>query len=423
MVLALRKPSVIAITGSVGKTGTKDAVTHLLTQLSTPGSVRGSRKSFNSEIGIPLTILGLPNAWSNPLLWLINLMRGLVPLIPFTPYPSTLVLELGADHPGDIARAAAILEPDIAILTRLPDVPVHVEYFDGPEAVRKEKASLLTFLKKSGIFIGNDDDPYIPELRTKTGARYLSYGFGASAVIRATRCDVWYRSEDGIEVPHGMEFRIDRSGGSFPIRIVGVIGTPVVSAALAAITVGIAKGASMVDIASAFSTFIPPPGRLRIHPGIHGSVIIDDSYNSSPVAAEEALTTLSALSVSGRRVAILGDMLELGEWSEREHLRIGDIAARSVDLLLTVGRRAEKDIVAGAMRGGLSQEKIVSFETSEDAGAWLATRLRPGDVVLGKGSQGRGKDMIRIERALKKILRNPDDARLLVRQEGEWSAR
>jgi UDP-N-acetylmuramoyl-tripeptide--D-alanyl-D-alanine ligase len=146
-VLKKYHPRIIAVTGSVGKTSTKDAI---FTAISGDVHARKSEKSFNSEIGVPLTILGLANAWSNPFLWFKNLLDGLLLIVFKQEYPEWLVLEVGADRPGDIESVAAWLKPDVAVFTRLPDVPVHVEFFSSPEEVIKEKKFLAYALKAGG---------------------------------------------------------------------------------------------------------------------------------------------------------------------------------------------------------------------------------------------------------------------------------
>lgn len=419
---ALRKyaPTVIAVTGSVGKTTTKDAIACVLSEGKPAGSIRASKKSMNSEIGLPLTILGLENAWSSPIGWTLNILRGLARCLFSLRYPKTLILEVGADHPGDIKRAAAWLRPTLAVVTRLPDMPVHVEYFPNPDMVRKEKGYLVEYMRKNGVFVGNADDPEVSALRGRTTARFLSYGFGEDAVVRATRIHVLYEDESGRHVPKGMLFRVDHDGGSFPVRIHGVLGLQVISAALAALAVGLARGESMVEMTEALEHFSGPRGRMRILPGRNNAIIIDDSYNSSPVAAHAALETLEGLAVSGRKIAIFGDMLELGEYSAREHEELGAHAGKTLDLLLTVGKRA-RGIAEGAKQAGLKEDRIVSFDTSDEAGEWIRDKIKPGDTILAKGSQGSGANKIRLERAVKRILLNPEKAaELLVRQEQEW---
>lgn len=418
MVLRRYKPSIIAVTGSVGKTGTKDAIYCVLKDST---SVRKSQKSFNSEIGVPLTILGLDNAWSNPFLWAQNIVRGFWLIVFPHAYPKLLILEIGADHPGDIRSTTQWMKPDIAVITRLPEYPVHAEYFSSPEDVRKEKAELVNALGDRGIFIANGDDEYVRELRTKTKARTITYGISAEAQVRGSYVQVNYEEIAGKKRPIGMLLRVDWEGNSFPVRLNGVLGIQPCMAALAALAVGIARGEGVMHMCEALSTFEAPRGRMCILEGIDGSVIIDDTYNSSPVAALAALDTLYSIEGS-RKIALLGDMLELGTFSAKEHERVGVAAAKVVDELVTVGKRAR--IIANAAKAaGLSEKHIHQFATSGEAGDWALAHVTTGDIVLAKGSQGSGANMIRMERAIKKILREPRDAKkLLVRQEEEWQA-
>ena len=417
MLLWRRKPFIIAITGSVGKTTTKDAVFHLLKNTT---SVRKSEKSFNSEIGIPLTILGLANAWSDPLSWAKNLCLGFWRIFSSGNYPKLLVLEVGADHPNDIKRMAFWLKPDIVVITRLPEKPVHVELFSSPEEVRKEKWELVRALKADGILVMNGDDPYIREQSRAVESRIITFGFDKDCTVKGELPQVFYeKKEDDIRIPAGLSLRVDCEGKQFAVDLRGVLGAQPAMAILAALAVGIARGESAERMVGALGTLQMPAGRMRIINGKEGSTIIDDSYNASPVAAEAALETLRAVE-GKRKIALLGDMLELGPYSEEEHKKIGHIAGGFIDILLTVGERAQW-ITEGALIAGMSKENIKEFVDSESAGKWMAEHVRAGDIILAKGSQGSGTNMIRMERAVKLLMAHPEDAeKILVRQEREW---
>lgn len=411
-VLARHKPKVVAVTGSVGKTTAKDAI---FAALAAGGLyARKSEKSFNSEIGVPLTILGCENAWHNPLLWLWNIVRGLG-VIMSRSYPAWLVVEVGADRPGDIRRTASWLRPDIAVLTAVPEIPVHVEYFDSPAAVVREKRSLVDHLKPGGTLIFNGDDTVMREsLRGIGGA--VMYGFGTDNSFVATHYEVAY--EDGM--PSGVRFRVGHSGSSVPVSVAGALGNPRVYAALAALAVAEAAGLDIVSAAAGFSQWAPPPGRLRVLKGIKGSVIIDDTYNSSPAAALAALEALESVRTGGRHIAVLGDMLELGRFSSGAHRSVGERAAKAADMLVTVGFRSRLSAEA-ARDAGLRDEQVRQYEQGESqrAGKELEAELRAGDVVLVKGSQS-----MRMERTVEEIMAEPEKAgEFLVRQEGEWKMR
>jgi len=217
--------------------------------------------------------------------------------------------------------------------------------------------------------------------------------------------------------PIGISFILSAGGDHARVKVHGVLGRQPIYACLAAAAVGKAMKIELKDIAKALSRHKTPPGRMRILKGRGGSILLDDTYNSSPVAAEEALETLREFSGTNRKIAVLGDMLELGDFYAAEHRALGDKLAISgaVDLLITVGLRA-KLIAESASVAGLSPEKIFSFEDSFVAGEFLKREVRAGDIVLLKASQG-----IRLEKAVREILEKPGDARkLLVRQESEW---
>ncbi len=416
LVLRKYKPKIIAVTGSVGKTGTKDAV---FTVLGEALVARKSAKSFNSEIGLPLTILGCENGWSNPILWLKNIFTGLVLLLTRVHYPKWLVLEIGADKPGDIARAAAWARPDIAIITRFGDVPVHVEFFKSPEQVFEEKANLAKALRPNGVLILNIDDARVAALRDKTKAKIITYGVDEHAMFRATNIQIAYeQNESGSKVPVGMQFKLEYDGNVFPVMLRGVLGIQPVYSALAALAAGTYLKLNIVEMVGRLAQHESSPGRMHLIPGIKGTMIIDDTYNSSPVAAAAALKALQNIETKGRRIAMLGDMLELGKFTIDEHNKLGANAASFVDILIAVGPRA-KYIVNGAIEADMSEKNIIEIEESRVAGKYLEGILRPGDVVLIKGSQG-----MRMERAVEEIMAHPENAyTLLARQDEEWKNR
>jgi UDP-N-acetylmuramyl pentapeptide synthase len=415
-VLKKFKPKVVAVTGSVGKTSTKDAIYEVLARTY---HVRKSMKSFNSEIGLPLTILGLGNAWSNPIGWVQNLLDGLFVIFFAKQYPEWLVLEVGADRPGDIRGLASWLAVDVAVITRLPEVPVHVEFFNSPEEVIEEKASLIDAIKKGGALLLYADDPRTKALEHRLpapDAKILTFGFGKEADIRADHIRM-ITEEGDFKWPVGMSAHITVDGVSVPVSVVGALGAHAFLPAIAAAGAGAALKMSVEDIVEGLKNYEAPQGRMRILPGLKESLIIDDTYNSSPAAVEAGLVTLGEISAK-RRIAVVGDMLELGRHSVDEHKKIGALAAKAVDLLVTVGFRA-RDIAQGALDNGLADAKILQFEDSGKAGKELKNMITEGDAVLVKGSQS-----IRMERVVEELMLEPERAEeLLVRQDQEWRQR
>ncbi len=415
LILWKYKPKIIAITGSVGKTSTKDAVFAVLSKFF---FVRKSEKSFNSEIGIPLTILGVPNAWNNPFLWLLNILDGLSLLVNRKKYPEWLILEVGADRPGDIRKIAKWLTPDMNIITAFPKIPVHVEYFSSPQAVNEEDALFARVLRPDGYLILNHDDPEALAVREKTKARVVTYGFREEASLVGSYPLVLYEGESGNERPVGVTFKVDYDGNSVPIRLKGALGKSPEYNAMAALSLGKALGLNMITMVEALYLYDSPPGRMRLIPGVKNTLIIDDTYNASPLPAEIALEALHELAIKGRKIAALGDMLELGKYSTDEHRRIGEIAGKICNILITVGIRA-RGIALGALIAGLDEKNIFQFEDSREAGKHLEGILQAGDVALIKGSQS-----IRMERAVEEVMLHPEDKeKLLVRQDKEWQSR
>ncbi|MDP1625106.1 MAG: UDP-N-acetylmuramoyl-tripeptide--D-alanyl-D-alanine ligase [bacterium] len=413
------KPRIIAVTGSVGKTSTKDAIYAVV---SGTFVTRKSEKSFNSEIGLPLAVLGLPNAWSSISGWASNIWEGA--LVAFGPrrkahFPELLVLEVGADHPGDIARAVSWIVPDIAVLTRMSSTPVHVEYFSGPEEVLHEKMRLALAVPHDGLVIVNADDPLFMGEVAGLSVRKATYGENKDADVRIAMTEFAY--EDGpLSLPKGLDVDIDtKAHQSLKISLQGVLGTHLAYPVAAAMAVAQELNIDPEVAAKALSTFEPPKGRMRILSGKGPSAVLDDTYNSSPIAVEEALKALDKISFNrGRKIAALADMKELGAFSDDAHIKVGELAGGIVHTLVVVGEAA-RAIARGARGVGLAEDRIVAFDTSAEAAEFLAEFVRAGDVVLVKGSQS-----MRMERVSKALIYDPSAApELLVRQEKEWETR
>jgi len=403
------KPKVIAITGSVGKTSTKDAVYGIISKIS---YVRKSEKSYNSEIGLPLTILGCPNGWNNPYVWLKNILKGLWLFIWPHKYPEWLVLEVGVGKPGDMRQTASWLKTDAVIITAIGETPVHIEFFNSRDHLVKEKSGLIKTLKKDGLLILNADDKTVLELKTKSKNRTLTYGFNEDADVRGSEESIFY-SDSGL--PQGIIFRVDEGGNSLPVIIEGVFGKNHLYASLAALAFFYGLKFNILDAINALKNYDVPPGRMRLLSGINNSLIIDDSYNSSPFACESALKTLGEIKSVGRKIAVLGDMLELGKYTEESHKNIGKIAEKNAEILIVVGPRA-KTIEEGAVLAGMNEKNIFEFNNSRETGEFLKTFVKNGDLVLVKGSQG-----MRMERAVEAVLKDKENKeKLLVRQDKEW---
>lgn len=412
LVILKYKPKIIAITGSVGKTSTKDAIYAVISDVS---HVRKSEKSYNSEIGLPLTILGVPNGWNNPFIWLSNILKGLwLFLYPFGPhkYPKWLVLEVGVGHPDDMRRTALWLKTDVVIMTAIGETPAHIEFFNSRKNLIEEKSSLIKTLKKDGLLILNADDPDVLLMKTNSKHRTITYGFKEGSDVLGSQDSIFY---DDKKVPKGVIFRIDEGGTSLPVVIEGVFGRNHVYASLASLALALGLKFNIINAINALKNYDVSPGRMRLLKGINDSMIIDDTYNSSPVACEVALKTLGEIKTNGRKISVLGDMLELGKHTIEAHKKIGKIAKENCDVLIVVGLRAQA-IKEGALEAGINRANIFEFLDSYKASDFLKTFIQKNDFVLIKGSQS-----MRMERVVETILLDKENKnKLLVRQDKEW---
>ncbi len=408
LLLVRTKPIIVAVTGSVGKTSAKDAIYEVL---KSKLHARKSEKSFNSEIGVPLSVLGMESGWSNPFLWLKNIVDGAIQVIHPGKYPKVLVLEMGVDRPGDMDKLTKWIRPNVVVLTRLPDVPVHVEFFSSPEAVTEEKLKLAHALPPDGTFVYNRDDEKAE--KAAQGLLQNSIGFSrySPSEFSAHGDQTFY--ENGYAA--GTEFTITHTKESVTLRVVGSLGVQHAYTYAAALAVGSLFDISLKEGAAALEGHTPPSGRMRIVKGIKDTLIIDDTYNASPTAVERSLQTLKELKGVKRKIAILGDMMELGQYSIAEHERIGALVHQTANLLMTVGVRA-RGYAKGALDSGMSEKKILQYEDAEQAGRELQNLIKAGDVLLVKASQS-----IRAEKIVEEVMAEPERASvLLVRQSSSW---
>ncbi len=345
-------PLVVGITGSIAKTSTKEAVAAVL---GAAYPVLKSEGNQNNEIGLPLTLLRLG------------------------PEHEAAVLEMGMYASGEIADLAAMARPSIGVITAVQ--PVHLSRIGSIEAIEQAKGELLEALPAGGTAVLNEDDPIVAGMDRRTTARVVRYGFAESADVRAS--DVESRGLDG------MRFRLRTRAGDRPVAIPS-LGRLSVHNATAAAAVGLAAGMSLDAVASALANGWGAPHRVEVV-RLGAVSIVDDSYNASPGSMTAALEVLADL--PGRRVAVLGEMLELGEGHESGHLAVGEAAGRVADLLIVVGNDA-KGIAAGARAAGLDPDRVHQVADAEAALEVLRPRLRDGDVVLVKASRGIGLDAL-----------------------------
>lgn len=403
-VLAKYRPIIVMVTGSVGKTSTKDAVAAALSE---KYHLRASEKSYNSEFGVPLTIIGSKNPWTNPFSWLRVFGEAAALVLFPNHYPRLLVLEVGADRPGDLWHILGIATPSAVVVTRLPDVPVHVETYASAEAVREEEFAPAYALPPGAPLIISSEDVHALKLAYGLQAKVRTFGTGAQAGVQIQNIRTCVKNN----VPCGMEADVCVGKERHHLFVSGALGRSQLYAPAAALALALDFGLSTKQALQGLSLYKPPPGRGRILQGVRGSILIDDSYNASPAAVEEILCSLSEIP-GKRKIAILGDMLELGRYSKSEHERIGVLAAKHADVVVSVGIRAAS-IADAALRTGA--KKVSRYDSSKDAAKALPEMIEPGDVILIKGSQS-----VRTEFIVEALLLSTRDAGQLVRQEREW---
>ncbi len=389
----------VVVTGSVGKTSTKMAIATILSQ---EYKVRVHPGNHNTAISAPLAILGIPypkniksfSAWR-------DVFKQAKVRIKSPDDVDIIVQELGADKPGDIESFGRYLKPDIAVVTSV--APEHMEFFGTIDAVAKEELSAANF---SNIAIINRDDISSNFVELLTNNNIDTYGTSGLAE---------YSFEiDNFSVTDGYLGRFTNpefgDGIQAVLRVVGEHNIRPISGAVA---VAIRFTMSPQAIINGAQSIRPVAGRMNVLRGVKNSILIDDTYNSSPAAAAAAINTLSNI-VAPQKIAIMGNMNELGASSPEEHARIGNLCrAGNIDWVVTIGDDAKNYLAPAALANGCF---VRSFPDAISAGSFVHSKIEPGAVVLAKGSQGG----VFAEEALKIILHSTADSKKLVRQEPEW---
>lgn len=412
-ILKKYKPDIVGVTGSVGKTSSKEAIAQVL---QTKFSVRRNLKNYNNEIGLPLTIIGVEKTPGKSIFGWLRVIAKAKKLLLVTDktYPEMLVLEMGADKPGDIEYLTDLAPCKVGVLTFIAHA--HTEFFKTIKKIAQEKRIIISHLRQDGFAVLNFDSDMVMQQIGATKAEVLTYGFKEGADLRVT--DVHVLQDETTGWPKGLNFKVLYKGNVVPVYLPGVISRSAVSAAVAGLAVGTIFGVNLIEGSQALSALEGLPGRMRLISGIKHTLIIDDTYNSSPEAAKMALESLSRIEIKpgAKRYVVFGDMLELGTETENAHREIGfKVAEYGFDFLITVGEAA-KFTAAAAKEAGLDENKIASFATSIEAGRFLQEKMAQGDVVLAKGSQG-----VRVEKLVKEVMAEPLQASaLLCRQGKEW---
>lgn len=343
---------VIGITGSVGKTSTKELVAAVLSQRFRTLKSEGNQ---NNEIGVPLTLLNL------------------------RPYHERAVIEMGMYAQGEIDLLCDLARPVIGVVTIIG--PVHLERLGSMEAIAAAKRELVVALPEDGTAVLNMDDPRVMEMATFTQARVFTYGLDSNA-------DLWADQIKSMGLD-GVRFTLHHRDETLTVRV-PLLGRHNVHTALRATAIGLIEGLGWEEIIAGLGA-MSSQLRLVVIPGPRDSLLIDDTYNSSPDSALAALNLLEDL--DGRHIAVLGDMLELGDAEFHAHQVVGRRAAEVADLLITVGKRAET-IAREATGAGLAVDHVRMVGDAPEAVPLLEEMVNPGDVILIKGSLGMKMDRI-----------------------------
>ncbi len=346
---------VVAVTGSTGKTTTKDMIASILSK---KFSVLKTEGNFNNEVGVPLTLFRLSREHE------------------------VAVLELGMSALGEIERLTRISSPKMGVMTNVGEV--HLQYLGNVQRVALAKAELVYALGKDDVAILNIDDPYIRDMKKGIKARIITYGIREKAEVGAKEIEN-LREE-------GMRFilRVGKKSLSLHLRCLGYHN---IYNALAAASAAYALGIKEEMIRKGLSRFQPLAGRMRIIK-MKGLTILDDTYNASPKSFVAAIETLRGLSPKGRRILVAGDMLELGKRAPLAHKETGAYVAHSgIDILITCGDLAGY-IAQGAIEAGMKEKRIVSCRNKEEAGERLSSLAKEGDTILIKGSRATGMEEI-----------------------------
>ncbi|MFA6018042.1 MAG: Mur ligase family protein [Patescibacteria group bacterium] len=408
-------PMVIAVTGSVGKTSTKNAIA---IALSSKFDVRTAKKNYNNEFGVPLAIMGEYSPGKDVWGWMKLFARQLF----IKKFPKVLVLEYGADKPGDIQVSCNIAKPSIGVITAVS--PVHVSNYSNFGALVEEKSTLVKNISVDGAVILNADDLTVAQMRKKAVAPVLTYGkSGQNSVITDIYTKIVEQDSYGTsDAPIITKSSIVIDGETVNLALRNVIGDAAIISCAAALLVAKRCDVPLQSAAKALNEqFSSAPGRMRPLAGIKGCLILDDSYNAAPASVNAALDVLASfktLRSSARRIAVLGAMAELGQYSEEEHSTVARKVVSVADIFIATGPLM--GVAADeAIRAGMKNDSVIRCADSVEAGRWLDANVHIGDIVLVKGSQS-----ARMEKAVKDIVAEPLRAsELLCRQEESWQNR
>ncbi|MEX2055083.1 MAG: Mur ligase family protein, partial [Candidatus Andersenbacteria bacterium] len=366
--VATYKPRLIGVAGSTGKTFTRQAIA---VALGDSVHVRTPDHNDNSLRGIALSVLGIPSP-RTPLTWMSLLSRSFVKELKVEE-PTTIVVEYGTAKPGELDWAASKVPLAVLVVTNVE--AKHLTLFGSKEMIAHEYASLVVTLLPEVTLVLNADDSLVLSLAEKTKARVVTYGSADGANVRLIRTQ---------RLPHhGFACEVSVRGRTYELHLPQLITRRQISSLLAALAVATLAGTGdMQSVISKLQKLSAPPGRMRLLKGLNNALLVDDTYNATPEDMLGGLETLRSLPAR-RRIAILGDISDLGAEENRWHQKIGKFAGDVAHIVVLVGQ-AMRHAGTEALQKGVD---VHHFDTSEDVGKWIAGYLQDGDVVLIKGSR------------------------------------
>lgn len=398
------RPAIIGITGNVGKTLAQTAIKDVLSALNIRTRVlQGENTKFN----MALTILGLRGNGGGFFASLALLLRAYSRAkTNGEKNPPVIILEYPLTRPGEMNERLALTHPNVGVVTGLGDIPSNIEQFENMNAVLKELSHFISKLDSRDMLIINCDDKNLVSLLGKTKAEAITFGFDKEANLKIINFENRY----DFDRLAGISFKLETSGNFVPVRIDGVVGHFHALASAAAAAFALTRGVNLVRISEALSHYSGLPGRSRLLPGVKNTYLIDDTYDSSILGTVSALETLHEIEAK-RKIAVLGDVLNLGKYAETAHEELGRLTKGTANILMTVGPRA-RFIAEGARDAGFSKKDIFSFDDADEAGPKLQEAMREGDLVLIKGSKA-----LTMERIVLEVMAEPQKAeRILVRR-------
>ena len=386
-------PKIIGVTGSVGKTSTKNTI---FLYLNSFFNTRKNIGNLNTEFGVPLVFIGKEKGGGNSIIgWIKIILLGIKLLfIKDNNYPEIVVVEMGADKPGDISYLTKIAKPNISVVTLIGETPVHLENYNNINDLILEKSEIVKVLGENDYSVLNFDDSYVRLMKEKTKSKVIYFGASEASDIKFFDLKYNYINEE----PRGISFKVEYNSivkeVILPFCYSNSFGYSIVSAIACGIILGINFEYLKPEI---FKNLKPEKGRMNLIKSKKGFFIIDDTYNSSPASAKMAIDSMSKLKAQ-KRIIALGDMKELGQKSDQAHQEIGEIVFGLADFLITVGESSKK-ISEKSIDLGFNKNNAFHFNNSEEAIDTINNIIGAGDLLLVKGSRS-----MKMEKIIEKLI-------------------